>query len=187
MIVFLGALLMFVNAAGAQERPDVSGTWHSLSIERTVGGNYMRRLFTFSGDEWEVIYMLYADPDRSVPLYTMRAGGPCVILGPAKDRPGAHNANFGFSYRLLTPRTVDEEAIVSLGFDACDLEHVVTKNITGTGCSFFQPMKGCPWEYDIVWQEGKRLRLGRRTSPEGMCSEDRRPGRLGYPLSKRRF
>jgi hypothetical protein len=57
MIVFLGALLMFVNAAGAQERPDVSGTWHSLSIERTVGGNYMRRLFTFSGDEWEVIYM----------------------------------------------------------------------------------------------------------------------------------
>jgi hypothetical protein len=189
MILFAGALLLFVSphVAGAQERPDVRGTWHSVSIERTVGGNYMRRLFTFTGDEWEVIYTVYADPDRSVPLYTMRAGGPYVMLGPSKDRAGTYNANFGFSYRLLTLRTTDEEAIAGLGFDICELEHVVTKNITATGCSFFQPVKDCPWEYDIVWQEERSLRLGRRTSPNGMCSEDRRPGKLGYHLSKRRF
>jgi hypothetical protein len=187
VIVFLGALFVLASAGGAQGRPEVRGTWHSLSIERTVGGNYMRRLFTFSGEEWEVIYTVYADPDRSVPLYTMRAGGPYVMLGPSKDRPGAQSANFGFSYRLLTLRTSDTEAIGSLGFDACNLEHVVTKDITATGCSFFQPVKDCPWEYDILWQEGKSLRLGRRTSPNGMCSENRRPGKLGYPLSKRRF
>jgi len=67
MILLAGALLLLVFSpqAEAQGRLDVRGTWHSVSIERTVGGNYMRRLFTFTGDEWEVIYTVYADPDHS--------------------------------------------------------------------------------------------------------------------------
>jgi hypothetical protein len=162
----------------------LTGNWISLAAEKTGTGNYSIREFRFTNRNWQVRATVFADSLMQDAIFTFRAVGTYTIGAPSSNLTATYNATFFFGQKFLTLKSTDTMRVKSTGLSSCDLKPGVETDITTTGCSYFASRTACGMEFDLVSLENGILRLGERPASGGMCSEDRRPVRLGPPLKK---
>ncbi|HII16530.1 TPA: hypothetical protein HA361_01325 [Candidatus Woesearchaeota archaeon] len=181
---FLGILAIGMAGCATQENAIV-GNWRSQAPEDLGTGAYGTRDFKITGSTWSVVFTMYGDKDLAHPLFSFHAQGPYSIGSPSAEAQGASEAVFSFDKKTLTLLTSNADAISSLGFGDCGLALGEAKDISSAGCSFLPSVSACGQEYDLVKIEGNTLYLGARPADGNMCTEDRRPAALGFPLLNR--
>lgn len=189
--IMVAGVMLLVLSLGIQSislsqemTPSIVGQWQSEAIEDLGNGAFGWREFTISEKEWEIVFTLYFDKEKTMPVFTFRAVGPYEIQGKSGNVEGAYNAIFRFAKKYVTLKTDNQEVIANFGFSACNLEKDQEKDISEAGCSFLVSVDTCAQEYDLVKIDGDTLSLGARPADGNMCTEDRRPTALGYPLVK---
>lgn len=166
-----------------QQHNGINGQWISAHPEKTASGNFGIREFGFYKDNWELKFTLYKNNRLTEPLFTFRTAGKFKLAETAGD-PTIYNALFQFDRKFLTIKTKDLSVLEAIGLDRCGLEFEKEKDITETGCGYLLSKKICGQEYDLVSLKAGTLFLGTRPVSGGMCTEDKRPLTLGYPLKK---
>lgn len=186
--------LTFINCQNTSNKRQESeksinpyiGQWVSVAAENLGNGTFGHRYFDIKEDVWEIKFTLYLDSTLTIPVFEFRGTGPYDLQGKSEKVDGAENALFKFNEKYLTLLNDDETIINNFGFKACNLSKGVEQNITENGCSFFPSKNACAQEYDLLKlsKEGA-LYFGMRPADGNMCTEDKRPTELFYPLTKK--
>ena len=184
-LMMVGAACMMSSLSWSQTPAvDIQGQWQSEQPEGAEAGPFGWREFTITEKEWEVSFTMYADKEKTMPVFTFRAVGPYEIQDKSATVEGAFNAIFRFAKKFVTLKTDNADVIKNLGFDACGLTKDAEQDISETGCSFLTSVAACGQEYDLVKIADGKFYLGARPADGNMCTEDRRPTALNLPLVK---
>lgn len=184
--LFVVSVVFTLSSMSWSQQPavDIQGHWQSEQPEASGTGTFGWREFNISEKEWEVIFTMYLDKEKTLPVFTFRAVGTYEIQDKSAAVEGASNAIFHFTKKFVTLQTDNAEAIKNFGFDACGLTKGVEKEISEAGCSFLTSVKACGQEYDLTKIADGKFFLGARPADGNMCTEDRRPTALNLPLVK---
>lgn len=190
LLVF--SLMLLMMACNSDEKDEVSpnskyiGEWESVSSEDLGNGTFATREFNLEKENWSLVFTLFMDEAQTTPVFAFRAVGKYEVEGVSTVVEGADNAYFGFDKKYVTLLTDNEDLINGFGFSACGLEKDVEKDISQDGCSFLVSNAECGQEYDLLRLDNGQLFFGARPEAgEDMCSEEKRPTTLFYPLKKK--
>jgi kynurenine formamidase len=171
-------VIAFVPKAAATPAP-LAGTWRSTGVETITGtrSTHLTRSFNFDGNRWAVEFTVFADAQGSTPVLRGRNEGTFTV-GRKLGLSDAHEADFVFAQRTLTPLTADLAAALS----AARCGHAAwqagqSQDVTSAGCAAFRvpPASECPREFDVVSAQAGLLRLGPRPQGSDLCAPERRP------------
>lgn len=176
------------SSGGALDLMDaLQGSWTSEACE-SDGANAFRRTFTFDGDDWDIAFVIYGDPECSPGQEFIRFdfGGTVSVDEPSSEADGASNAFFGFSRRTITPVSDAAQAFLTEGA-ACEGATWSTGapvDVHAQGCPTFGVLAAdtCAGEFDLVAVDSETLQLGTRPADNNMCEEPLRPTALGPVL-----
>ena len=164
--------------------PDISGVWKSVSTEDVGNGAWATREFTMKRSDWQVVTTFYLDKDMRMPVFAFRAVGPYEITAASPKVAGAYEATFHFTKKFLTILMDSEEVLKAFGFDPAGYVKGNETDISTTGASFLKSVADYPLEYDLVTLKDGRLSLGFRPADNDLSTVEKRPTKVGLPLSR---
>lgn len=188
------ALTVLITAFGCQsqnkpqQEQEVNpylGEWTSVEPEDLGNGTFGSRYFNITSEGWEVKFTLFLDSAQKMPVFEFRGKGTYEIQQPSASIPGAENAIFRFDQKFLTLLNDDEQVMTNFGLSACGLVKSTEKEITENGCSFLVSKSACAQEFDLLKLVEDNLYFGRRPADGNMCTEEKRPTELSYPLKRK--
>jgi hypothetical protein len=161
----------------------LAGTWQSACIDS--GNGHLKFTFYLTASTWEIDYAVFGDDACQAGFMTVNIKGPYELGDASSDVEGARKGNFHFGERFVTPHM---EAAVEMLSGACPGVSFVVDQATelAQGCANLgmYPISDCPTDYDIVKLDGNTLYFGARPADNDMCSENKRPTALAFPLAK---
>lgn len=184
MLVLIASCATTGAKSKAPGAPDISGVWKSVSAEDMGNGAWATREFTMKGGDWQVVTTFYLDKDMKMPVFAFRAVGPYEITAASSKVDGAHEATFHFTKKFLTVLMDSEEVLKAFGFDPSGYVKGNETDISANGASFLKSVADYPLEYDLVELKDGRLSLGSRPADNDLSTVEKRPMKVGPPLSR---
>lgn len=163
---------------------NLSGTY--LDLEPfSYEGAWARRELQFQDGKWGLVFTMGLDPKLENQVFQFRIFGRYEVQNPSTVVAGAFETLFWEDKILVTALTEDENLVADFGLGDCTLGYQVETDISATGCAFWAPLSECNEDHDLVLlDEAGRLYFGERPEDNNMCTPDRRPTKLTFPLTK---
>lgn len=163
----------------------LSGTYKSVQSEDWGRGTYGLREFSFDQGKWTLKFKLALDKEMKIPVFEFRTYGVYKVLTESKTVPGAYDALFLEDKKFLTLRTEDANLVKSFGLADCELSKDKEKDISKSGCANWKPVSVCHEDHDLLMlNEQGQLFFGQRPEDNDMCTANKRPKKLNYPVEK---
>jgi hypothetical protein len=188
--IALGAAMLAVagahagDVAGRGELERLNGVYASDAPEPWYGG-WGTRTFTFADGRWSLDFVHALDERMEKRTFRFRTGGPYRI-GPASAAvPGAFEADFDETVKLVTLLTDDAGLAARFGFAPCGLVPGQEADVSVSGCASWKPVAVCGTDHDLLALDARGLHFGVRPRDNDMCSPDKRPTALLQPVVRR--
>ncbi|MBX9768039.1 MAG: hypothetical protein K2X47_12270 [Bdellovibrionales bacterium] len=163
----------------------LSGSYKSIKAEDWGRGTFGRREFTFDEGKWTLKFTLALDSEMKVPVFEFRTFGTYKVLDKSKIVPNTYNALFLEDKKFVTLRTGDPHLVKNFGLADCGLQNDVEKDISITGCAGWKPVAICHEDHDLLsLDKNGNLYFGLRPADNDMCTPEKRPTKLIYPVVK---
>lgn len=164
----------------------LAGTFASIGAEDWGRGAFGHRAFAFDGGRWNLRFTLALDPGLQNKVFEFRTLGSYRVLRESKAVRGAFDALFLEDRKFVTLLTDNAELAKAFGLVECGLVPGVEKDISETGCARWKPVSVCREDHDLLALDTAGfLYFGVRPEDNDMCTPDKRPTRLIYPVAKR--
>lgn len=162
----------------------LSGTYQD-AVPYSYGTAFGQRIFTFEAGKWTLQFTLGLDPNLQQKVFQFRTYGTYQVLGKSNVVPEAYNALFLEDKKFLTLLTDNTDLIGAFGFDGCQLEMGIEKDISEEGCALWAAVDICHEDHDLLALDAEGLLyFGLRPPDNNMCTAERRPTALTPPVSK---
>lgn len=163
---------------------ELSGTYQDLA-PYPYGTAFGQRIFTFEEGKWTLVFTLGLDPTLQQKVFQFRTFGTYQVLDQSTVVPDAYNALFLEEKKYLTLLTDNTDLIEAFGFNNCQLQMGVEKDISKNGCALWSAVDICHEDHDLLAIDTEGLLyFGVRPPDNNMCTADRRPTALTPPVSK---
>src|SRR5688572_440910 len=146
LLVGITALLvLFVGMTiwrNTLHRPDIRGTWSSVTCEESTGGNDrklgVKRSYEFTGGEWKAHVDYFADPRCSTPTFSFELKGSYELGDKSTEVEGATHGEFNIASIELTPHLPEVAQVFEQSkCGNTQWEVDVPKSVGDTGCLSF--------------------------------------------------
>jgi hypothetical protein len=189
--VALVLVVLLLGCAGAQPAPE-RGLAASLAGRFVNDGclaqpqadgttSYLKIAFDLTPTIFSVDLVTYADESCTTKIGTVHIDGPYTIHGPSPSVPGAHEGEFRFARRTVTPHVEGYIALMqslSCGKPPYAVNEPQDIHVAGCPEMGLRPLAECAGEHDLVKLEGETLRFGKRPADGDLCTPDKRPTEL---------
>jgi hypothetical protein len=164
----------------------LAGTYSSIAAEDWGRGAFGHRTFSFERGRWNLRFTLALDPGLQNRVFEFRTLGSYQVLRESKAVRGAFDALFLEDRKYVTLLTDNAELTKAFGLAECGLVPGVEKDISESGCARWKPVSVCREDHDLLALDTSGyLYFGVRPEDNDMCTPDKRPMRLIYPVAKR--
>lgn len=164
----------------------LAGTYASIAAEDWGRGAFGHRAFAFEGGRWNLRFTLALDPGLQNKVFEFRTLGSYQVLRESKAVRGAFDALFLEDRKYVTLLTDNADLAKAFGLAECRLVPGVEKDISETGCARWKPVSVCREDHDLLALDTSgHLYFGVRPEDNDMCTPDKRPMHLIYPVAKR--
>lgn len=160
LLTLLGAFPALADTAPV----DVLGTWRTAVGEQAAPDGsmaYLQATTVFTDEAQDLIFEIFADPDRQTRLFEYHSSGPWIPQGPSDALPDALAVNMTNDWSRVTIFVDAPELWAALNMGDCPLEIGVAVDVTDcvSGPPFI--VTDCV-DMDIVMvdQDRQRLRFG---------------------------
>ncbi len=153
------------DASVSPSKPNLAGTWRTGCAPQQNG---TQTIYTVSEVSEKAgtprfTFTAFGDAACTVKLFSLGNENRRTLGSPVPEAPGAFELDVSFTKLFAVAHS--PEAAAQLRSASCGTGDFVVdqeKDVTQTGCLFFEPISACPADYDIVKVEGDKLYNGAR-------------------------
>ncbi len=157
------------DAATPPSSPSITGTWRTGCSPQTNNGQTTYAISEISEKAGvpRFTYTVFADPACTTKFLSIGNESRRTVGKPVAGVPGAFELDVAFQKLFAVAH--NPAAAAQLRSASCGTGDFVVdeeKEVSQSGCLFFQPISACGFDYDIVKVDGDKLYNGARSGDQ---------------------